>query len=369
MNSVSEFDITRFAAEVVVQGAEGLAARATDNGVARKLRRIYHQITDSYAPYLEKTYRRVSTVRTFLRPNESLELLGVYVPVDLTNGRESIEASGLLEKLHAGQSCVVTALAGRGKSVLMRYVALSMYHNPRGKIPLFIELRSLNTLTTKNILQLLHSQYQGEEPVRFEDFLAAIDAGYFCLILDGFDEVSPQDRANVEGQILDILDRYPGCPIVVSGRNDPRYNSWEQVTTYYLKAMGLAQTRDLIEKAPYDEDVKRTFLRRLTPPFFSKHESFLNTPLLAIMLMLTFEEYAEIPNSLHEFYRNAFDTLVRRHDALKSQFLRETHSGCTAEEFKQVFSSFCVLTYTKNATRFRERTHCDISMPPLVSNG
>lgn len=55
------------------------------------------------------------------------------------------------------------------------------------------------------------------------------------------------------------------------------------------------------------------------------------------MLMLTFEEYAEIPNSLHEFYRNAFETLIRRHDAMKSQFLRQMHSGCTAEEFKKLF--------------------------------
>ena len=97
----------------------------------------------------------------------------------------------------------------------------------------------------------------------------------------------------------------------------------------------------------------------MTPAFFAKHESFLNTPLLAIMLMLTFEEYAEIPVSLHEFYRNAYDTLVRRHDALKNQFLRPTHSGCTAEEFKRLFSSFCVLTYSKSAFAFSREQAVD----------
>ena len=96
----------------------------------------------------------------------------------------------------------------------------------------------------------------------------------------------------------------------------------------------------------------KEFFKRLTPQFYKLHESFLSTPLLAIMLMLTFEEYAEIPDSLHAFYRNAFDTLVRRHDAMKAQFLRRTHSNCSAEDFKGLFASFCLLTYSKSKYQF-----------------
>jgi len=69
-------------------------------------------------------------------------------------------------------------------------------------------------------------------------------------------------------------------------------------------------------------------------------------------MMLTFEDYAEIPESLHEFYRIAFDTLLRRHDAMKGQFLRQSHSSCSTEQFKQIFASFCLLTYTKSAFSF-----------------
>ncbi|MBX7487056.1 NACHT domain-containing protein [Qipengyuania sp. GH25] len=346
------FDPNKFAAEVVIQAVDAAVGKVGGSSAVKKLRRLYQQVSDAYAPYLEKTYRRVSTIRTFLKPSESIDLLSAYVPVDLECDPEQVAASELLDRVHHGKSFVINGLAGRGKSVLMRFLAVSMYHSPRGKLPLFLELRNLNSLTTKDLLQYIHAQYKSDSDLRFDDFVHALHQGYFVLLLDGFDEISPNDRDSIERQILELVDEHPECSIVVSGRYDDRFYSWERFSSFKLLPMTRQQTRDLIEKAEYDERVKRNFLKRLTEEFFEKHESFLNTPLLAIMLMRTFEEYAEIPHSLHEFYRNAFDTLVRRHDAMKSQFLRKTHSGCTAEEFKRIFSSFCVLTYSKSAFSF-----------------
>jgi|GEM_PF-4294851 len=337
-----EVDPNKLAAEVIIQATERVIATASDP-VRTKLRRLIQSLSNAYAPFLEKTFVRVRSIRTFLRPDKSADY----------------DVSDVLDRLARGDRVVVSGLAGRGKSVLMRYLALSLYHAPRGRIPLFLELRNLNALTSKNLLQLIHSQYAGSSSVRFDDFIEAMQRGYFVLLLDGFDEISPADRATVERQIIDISLTFDSCPIIVSGRPYERFPSWEKFSILHLKPMSLDQTRDLISRSSYDEDVKKTFLKRLTPEFYTKHQSFLNTPLLAIMLMLTFEEYAEIPGSLHEFYRNAFDTLVRRHDAMKAQFLRETHSGCTAEEFKRIFASFCLLTYSKSAFTFDRETITD----------
>lgn len=353
-----EVDPNKLAAEVIIQATERVIATASDP-VRTKLRRLIQSVSNAYAPFLEKTLVRVQSIRTFLRPTESVDLLDHYVPVRLTDKTADYDVDEVLDRLSRGQRLVVSGLAGRGKSVLMRYLALSLYHAPRGRIPLFLELRNLNPLSSKNLLQLIHSQYAGTSSVRFDDFIEALRRGYFILILDGFDEVSPADRPTVERQIVDISITFENCPMVVSGRPYERFPSWEKFAILHLKPMSLDQTRDLISRSAYDEDVKKTFLKRLTPEFYKKHESFLNTPLLAIMLMLTFEEYAEIPSSLHEFYRNAFDTLVRRHDAMKAQFLRETHSGCTAEEFKKIFSSFCLLSYSKSAFTFDRETITD----------
>ena len=344
-------DINKIAAEVIIQATDR-AVQSVAEPARVALRRLLHSISSAYTAYLEQTFNRVKNIRTFLRPNEPIDLLSHYVPVTLSLDNKNFTADQLITLAVKDKRIVVSGLAGRGKSVLMRFIALSMYHVPKGKIPLFLELRSINSISIKDILQYVHAQYKGNTNIQYDDFIKAVKGGYFTLLLDGFDEIDPDFRDQIERQIIQISVDYPKLGIVISGRPDDRFSSWENFSTYTVCAMSLKSTRRLIESANYDADVKKTFLKRLTEDFFDQHESFLSTPLLAIMLMLTFEEYAEIPTSLHVFYRNAFDTLMRRHDAMKSQFLRKTHSNCTADQFRGIFSSFCLLTYSKSKFQF-----------------
>jgi hypothetical protein len=346
-----EFNINQFTAEILVKASEQ-ALDAISRPLKNAFRRSIQSVTNAYRPFLFKTFRRVEKIRTFLRPSESVNLLDHYVPVDLTNEQRDLSVGELLSSLEKGNRFIVSALAGSGKSVLMKFIALDFFHNPRGRVPLFYELRSLNSGDNEDLLNSIHDYYRGNTNIEFSDFEKSLRSGYFVLIFDGFDEISPSKRNNIERQIVSIAREYVDTPIVVSGRHDERFNSWENFSHWHLKEMTLPQARVLIRKSNYDEHVKESFLDRLTEDFFEKHRSFLSNPLLAIMMMLTFEGYAEIPESLHEFYRIAFDTLIRRHDALKGQFLRESHSGCSTEQFKQIFSSFCVLTYSKSAFSF-----------------
>lgn len=347
----TDFDVNKFTAEVFTQAAEH-ALKNVSAPLKRRVRRTLQAVGDAYRPFLLKTYKRVETIRTFLRPTESVDLLAHYVPVDLRTNSRELSIEDLISSLADGGRFVISALAGSGKSVLMRFIALSFFHSPRGRIPLFFELRSLNHDSPLTLLESIHEYYRGNSNITFDDFLDTLRKGYFTLILDGFDEISPPNRAAIESQIFRLIRDFDDVPIIISGRHDERFNSWEGFSHFYLKEMTLKQTRELISKSNYDEDVKNIFLDRLSEDFFERHQSFLSNPLLAIMMMLTFEGYAEIPDSLHEFYRIAFDTLLRRHDAMKGQFLRESHSGCSTEQFKQIFSSFCLLTYVKSAFSF-----------------
>lgn len=119
MRSLSDFDSNKFAAEVVIQATEHTVRRVAESAAVDRLRRIYHSIANAYAPFLDKTYKRVSTIRTFLRPNESIDLLDAYVPVDLTDRTADVTVDVVIQRLHDGKSFVVSGLAGRGKSILM----------------------------------------------------------------------------------------------------------------------------------------------------------------------------------------------------------------------------------------------------------
>lgn len=69
-------------------------------------------------------------------------------------------------------------------------------------------------------------------------------------------------------------------------------------------------------------------------------------------MLLTYDNYADIPEKLHLFYANAFETLYSKHDATKSGYKREMLSTLSYDSFKKVFAYFCFITYVKGITEF-----------------
>jgi hypothetical protein len=71
-------------------------------------------------------------------------------------------------------------------------------------------------------------------------------------------------------------------------------------------------------------------------------------------MLLTYEGFAEIPDRMHTFYAQAFDTLFQKHDAQKEQFQRKMHTGLSREDFKACFAAFCGLSYFEEKYSFDE---------------
>ena len=102
-----------------------------------------------YSSYLTETNRRVSTYKSFADPSKPVSLLDNYVSMSFqpaSNRHPTIDQDELIDRLVRQNLCaVVSATAEFGKSMVQRYIALSLYENPRGKIPLFIELRHIKS--------------------------------------------------------------------------------------------------------------------------------------------------------------------------------------------------------------------------------
>ena len=69
-------------------------------------------------------------------------------------------------------------------------------------------------------------------------------------------------------------------------------------------------------------------------------------------MLLTYDNYAEIPEKLHLFYSNAFETLYYKHDATKGGYKRELKSKLAFDSFKKVFACFCFITYYQGKFEF-----------------
>lgn len=307
-----------------------------------------------YQAYLEDTNERVSTFKTFANPTTPVSVLDHFVTVRFQQkGRKAtFNQDDIIEKLIRPARIVISATAGFGKSMVMRYIALSLYEAPRGRVPLFLELRHLNRVTTTDLLTFIHTTYRRVSDIQIESLKQGLQAGAFVLLLDGFDELNHDLRPVVEAQILDLAREFPKCSIVVSGRPDDRFLSWRSFSTMKINPMSKEQAVELITRLDYDSGVKKRFIGKIKKGLFETHESFLSTPLLAILMLLTYEQNANIPDKIHLFYGKAFETLFHKHDALKEQYARARKSGLQVDEFEKVFSVFCLNTYVLEKTEF-----------------
>ena len=134
----------------------------------------------------------------------------------------------------------------------MKYLTICRFENARGTIPLFVELRQLNSLTSKNLLAYIHQSCASSgNSVTYDQFELALRTGGLLLILDGFDEVDLAHRDAISKQILDISVNYPHVTIVISSRPDDKFSSWQHFYTFTIRALAKVQVLELIDKKPY----------------------------------------------------------------------------------------------------------------------
>jgi hypothetical protein len=69
-------------------------------------------------------------------------------------------------------------------------------------------------------------------------------------------------------------------------------------------------------------------------------------------MLVTLEQFAEVPAKIHLFYEYAFEALFGRHDVTKGGFQRKRHTALALDDFKRLFSYFCMFTYMRDMYAF-----------------
>ena len=351
-----EAAVTHAAAPVVNSLLEKLAKR-----FGRQVEKATKAIVDrtivglqlGFRDFLITSYDRSRTFKTILNPQLPLDLIGNYVHVTLSCGENRHLDDKLIESIGDRKSVVVVGRGGSGKSMFMRYLTVCKFHNSDGVIPLFVDLRHLNNVGQPNLLTFVRSSCSSPSNTVSEDqFKLALSAGFLMLILDGFDEINGDLRDEIQAQILKIRKDYPKCPLIISSRPDQRFASWAEFFVYEVDQLSMRQCLELISKLDYDPGVKERFIREVRRHLYAAHTGFLSWPLLTTIMLLTYESFASIPEKMHSFYGQAFDTLFQKHDATKAQFQRKTATGLPKDEFKTCFSAFCAMSYLEERFSF-----------------
>lgn len=87
---------------------------------------------------------------------------------------------------------------------------------------------------------------------------------------------------------------------------------------------------------------------------YETHLGYSDNPLLLTIMLMTYEEYKEIPSKMHLFYQQAYQVLASLHDKSKDGFVRPLAMGCDTDEFAKYFSYFCARSYRKTDYAFTD---------------
>ena len=176
----------------------------------------------------------------------------------------------------------------------------------------------------------------------------------FLFLLDGYDELYSENQKEFFKKLNDFCDKYPENHYILSSRpySESEFIEFQRFTVLKAVPFTKEQAISLITKIEYpDEELKDKFIRDLESGLYDRHKSFASNPLLLNIMLSTYNDYAEIPQKLHLFYYQAFDTMLSKHDATKS-YRRKMLSDLSSDTFKECFAIFCFLTYQKAKTEF-----------------
>src|SRR5258708_2028167 len=302
--------------------------------------------------FIDSNVRRFSTVKTIISSSTPIPLLSIYVNLWLSPAAKQrqkpkrLRDEDFLTQINEYRSVVFTATAGAGKSMLMRYLYLRFLEAQTERLPVFIELRDLNQYPSTTIEDYLLTKIREY----FDEFSESqlkygLETGQIILFLDGFDEIDYDKRREPERQINAMTARFDQLLTFVSSRPADTFASWEKFYVFSVDPFTKKQVELLVSKIPYDDEIKSLFQKKLGEGLFNTHREFLRNPLLTIMMLVTLEQFADVPAKVHLFYEYAFEALFARHDATKGGFQRKRHTRLALDDFKRLLSYFCMYTY------------------------
>ena len=254
---------------------------------------------------------------------------------------------------------LISGTGGLGKSMMMRHLLLDSVdkYEDGGQIPVFIPLKDYSD-SYEELTDYVYEKFEclcsDDNADNFESYL---EDGRFLLLLDGLDEIKSDYRKKFEHDLEIFADKYTDNMFVISSRPTGSFISLHRFTVLDLCPFTKAQALELMDKLDFRPDepaIKRQFMEELEHKLFITHREFTENPLLLTIMLMTYEQFADIPSKMHVFYREAYVAMSQKHDASKGAFKRALKTGLTADQFADYMAEFCARTYRDEKYEFTD---------------
>ena len=334
-----------------------------------------NEIPDGINGYLQKLKDKYDSITTLLYKDTPRPFYDFYVCNNVRKevrdpkhpnqySYETINDATLSKLIAVSKYIILSGTGGLGKSMMMRHLmldAIQTYEDAQ-LIPLFIPLQDFD-LSFDSITDYIYAEICNLwSELKKDDLITLLASGKALILLDGLDEIHTSKIPTFRKMLNSFVDRYYNNTFVISSRPFSGFKSFGRFTSLELQPFTKSQALALIDKLDFRSDspkIKQRFRSLLNTELYYSHKGFSDNPLLLTIMLLTFEEYAEVPSQMHIFYQEAYQVLANKHDSTKGGYKRPLVTGWKVSDFANYFSYFCAATYSKGKTRF---TYDDFDM-------
>lgn len=315
-----------------------------------------------FGQYLKNAKEKYSTIKTLLYSDQPKAFYDFYVCNDIARlipvpckfetryQFAKIENVTVKSLTQCSRYVILAGTGGLGKSMMLRHLLLNSIESyaEMRLIPVFIPLKDFDENVDglfDYVFSKITNLFGGITVVQFGQ---ALEKGKCILLFDGLDEIGSTYAKKFEQELESLIDKYPQNCYVISSRPYQSFISYSRFTVLTLSPFSKQQALLLVDNLEFRPDepiIKEKFRAALDGSLYYSHSTFIQNPLLLTIMLLTFEQYAEVPSKMHQFYREAFAALSVKHDASKGAYKRTLKTGLTAERLADYFAELCSRSY------------------------
>lgn len=326
--------------------------------LALKYKTTLQHNREHFWSYLERTYTKFSTIRP-VGFREQLVFNAVYVPLsiksDKDNKDEIIVNEYPIKLLSVQKHILIVDNAGMGKSTLSKKMFLEAFENGKYGIPLYVELRHLSK--DNDIIKELLKQIKNLSSEFDEQLLTVLlEGGGFVLFLDGYDEVSLNDKEDVTKSLQTFIDKIGNNTVVLTSRNDEALAGFQTFNQYSIKRLEEKDAFQLLSNLDSDGEKSQHLIQKLKEEELTGVKEFLVNPLLVTLLYTAFDFEPTIPTKKHLFYDQVFNAFFQQHDFSKGDsFVHDKKSKLAKDDFERILRCVGFFSVINHKVEF-ERT-------------
>lgn len=329
--------------------------------VYNKKDRSYIDFTFRFKEYLQRVYSYYSSSRTLVFGNQQKKLDDFYYPLNLeciidTDKEKKLNISTLQYEdnfLPEFKKIIIVDNGGMGKSTIMKWLFLSVIKQRKG-IPIFIELRKLKDKKTI-IDEIIQELNPIDENIEREVVTKLISQGNFIFFLDGYDEISDEDREFVTIDLQTFISKSVNNLFIMTSRPETALNTFSDFKEFKVKKLLKKEAFELIKKIGNNSDKSLRLIKKIEENDIQNIDDFLQSPLLVSLLYKKFEHRENIPLHLQEFYYDVFEALFQDHDLTKGDsYIRNKKTKLSFTEFFQVLRELGFYTLKKGEIEYND---------------